>query len=118
MLAAIQRGADMFDCVIPTRVARHGKVLTGVGDFNITRAEFETDDRPLEEGCGCHTCHRHTRAYLRHLVKMGELGAHRLMTIHNLHYTLKLINGAREAIIAGVLDAYVEGVRSKRDESP
>lgn len=117
LLTAIQLGADMFDCVIPTRLARHGKALSGRGDFNVSRAEFETDERPLEEGCECHTCRHHSRAYLRHLIRMKELSAHRLMTIHNLHYTLELVRGAREAILKGELDEYVSEVRSMRSES-
>ena len=117
LLAAIERGADMFDCVIPTRLARHGKVLTRSGDFNIARAEFETDDRPLEEGCACHTCRRHSRAYLRHMVRMRELSAYRLMTIHNLHYTLSLIRRARDAIAGGTFASFTTGVRAARGES-
>lgn len=117
MLAAIERGADLFDCVIPTRLARHGKALTRLGDFNISRTHFERDDRPLEEGCSCHTCGRHSRAYLRHLMRMGELSAYRLMTIHNLHYTFNLVRQARDAILEGSFIAFSEGVRAARDES-
>ena len=117
LLAAIERGADIFDCVIPTRLARHGKVLSSGGDFNISRAEFERDDQPLEEGCSCHTCLRHSRAYVRHLVRMGELSAHRLMTIHNLHYTLNLVREARDAITLGDLAAFIVEARAGRGES-
>lgn len=114
LLDAISRGADMFDCVIPTRVARHGRALTALGDFNVNRVEYADDESPLDDDCGCLTCRRHSRAYLRHLVRMNELGAHRLLTIHNLAYTLDLVAGARAAIAAGDLSGYVASVRERR----
>ncbi|MGB7858979.1 MAG: tRNA guanosine(34) transglycosylase Tgt [Acidimicrobiia bacterium] len=114
LLDAIVRGADMFDCVIPTRLARHGKVLTRVGDFNLNQRRFEADEAPIDEECDCHTCSAHTRAYLRHLIRMGELSAHRLLTIHNLHYTLGLVAGARQAIETQTLDGYIGRIRSDR----
>lgn len=107
LLDAIARGADMFDCVIPTRVARHGRALTRAGDFNINRTEFAEDDTPLDLDCRCLTCARYSKAYLRHLVRMRELSAHRLLTIHNLTYTLDLVAGARAAIHEGTLSDYI-----------
>lgn len=118
LLDAISRGADLFDCVIPTRLARHGKVLTREGDFNLKTATYETDEAPLDEGCGCHTCSNHSRAYLRHLVRTGELSAHRLLTIHNLAYTMDLVAGAADAIAEGRLDDFIEGVAHRRRVSP
>lgn len=118
LLDAIELGADMFDCVMPTRLARHGKVLARSGDFNIRRSEFFSDTGPLDEGCGCLTCQNYSRAYLRHLVRSKELTAHRLLSIHNLRYTLDLVAGARAAIEAGSFGSYLSGVRlSRRDES-
>lgn len=114
LLDAIARGADMFDCVLPTRLARHGKVLTRFGDFNLRTAEFEADDDPIDPACPCHTCARHSRAYLRHLVRMKELSAHRLLTIHNLRYTLDLVSTARQAIVSGVFAGFVAGVADAR----
>ena len=114
LLEAIARGADMFDCVIPTRVARHGRALTRNGDFNIKRVEFTQDDGPLDPYCGCVTCRRYSRAYLRHLVRMNELSAHRLLTIHNLTYVLDLVTGARTAIESGTFSAYVAAVGELR----
>jgi len=114
LLDAIARGADMFDCVIPTRLARHGRALTSRGDFNLNRLDLADDDSPLDPECECPTCARHSRAYLRHLVRMSELSAHRLLTIHNLRYTLDLVAGARSAIEAGRLTDYVDGVRRRR----
>jgi queuine tRNA-ribosyltransferase len=116
LLDAIDRGADMFDCVIPTRLARHGRALTRTGDFNINRVEFAEDTRPLDSRCSCLACTRYTRAYLRHLVRMNELSAHRLLTIHNLSYLFDLISGAREAIESGTLRDYVESVRRQRKD--
>lgn len=114
LLEAIDRGADMFDCVLPTRLARHGKVLTRFGDFNVNRSDFELDEGPIDDQCECHTCGRYSRAYLRHLVRMRELSSHRLLTIHNLHYTLDLVDRARAAIEDGQLQAFVERVRTSR----
>ncbi|NNL97397.1 MAG: tRNA guanosine(34) transglycosylase Tgt [Acidimicrobiia bacterium] len=98
VLDAIARGCDLFDCVWPTRLARHGKVFTAAGDYSIKRAEFAEDDRPLEEGCDCLACSRYSRAYLRHLKRTGELSAQRLLSIHNLRYTMRLMSGIRDAI--------------------
>ena len=101
VLDAVARGFDLFDCVWPTRLARHGKVLTSRGDFSIRRAEFAKDQGPLDPGCDCFTCLRHSRAYLRHLRITGELLGHRLLSIHNLAHTLGVMRGARSAIKAG-----------------
>jgi queuine tRNA-ribosyltransferase len=114
LLDAIARGADMFDCVIPTRLARHGRALTRAGDFNIKRVEFTEADGPLDPECKCLTCGRYSRAYLRHLVRMNELSAHRLLTIHNLTYVLDLVSGARAAIEGGRFSRYVAEVRELR----
>lgn len=117
LLEAIGRGADMFDCVLPTRLARHGKVLSRTGDYGLKASRFESDDRPLDPDCGCHTCRRYSRAYLRHLLRMNEISGHRLVTIHNLKYTLDLIAGARTAIEHRDLDGFVTGVRQARSGS-
>jgi queuine tRNA-ribosyltransferase len=116
LLDAISRGVDLFDCVIPTRVSRHGRALTKSGDFNINRLEFASDDSPLDPECLCRTCAHHSRAYLRHLVRMDEIGVNRLLTIHNLTYTLGLVSDARKAIVDGRLGEYVESVRRQRGE--
>jgi queuine tRNA-ribosyltransferase len=114
LLDAIARGADMFDCVLPTRLARHGRVLTRIGDFNLRNAVFEVDERPIDSSCGCLTCQRYTRAYLRHLVRMKELSAHRLLTIHNLTYTVELVRSAGEAIARGRFDEFVSETSEMR----
>jgi len=114
LLDAIERGADMFDCVIPTRLARHGRALTTAGDFNVNRVEFSQDEEPLDPECRCLTCSRYSRSYLRHLIRMNELSSHRLLTIHNLTYTIDLVAGAREAIVEGRLADFVARVRASR----
>ncbi|HET7846951.1 MAG TPA: tRNA guanosine(34) transglycosylase Tgt, partial [Acidimicrobiia bacterium] len=114
LLRAIARGADLFDCVIPTRLARHGRALTRNGDFNIRQARFESDNSPLDPECPCLACTRHSRAYLRHLVRMNEISGLRLLTIHNLRYTLDLVAGAAEAIEAGRFGGHLEAVLEER----
>jgi queuine tRNA-ribosyltransferase len=116
LLDAIARGADMFDCVIPTRLARHGRALSRTGDFNVNRTEYATEAEPIDPECRCLTCSRYSRSYLRHLVRMNELSSHRLLTIHNLTYTLDLVAGARSAIAAGNLHVYVQEVRELRHD--
>ena len=101
MLAAIGAGVDMFDCVWPTRLARTGAALVGAGRINLRRAAFAGDERPLETGCACPACARHTRAQVRYLFLRGELLGYRLLTIHNLHHTLELMRRARAAILDG-----------------
>jgi queuine tRNA-ribosyltransferase len=114
LLDAIAKGADLFDCVIPTRLARHGKALTRDGDFNLKTSAYETDQRPLDPACSCHTCSNHSRAYLRHLVRTGELSAHRLLTIHNLSYTMGLFGEAADAIAEGRLADRIDTLRGRR----
>jgi queuine tRNA-ribosyltransferase len=115
LIDAVARGADMFDCVLPTRLARHGKALTARGDLNIRNARFEDDPSPLDPDCTCPTCAGYSRAYLRHLFRLNEMTGHRLMTIHNVHYTLALMDGLREAIVAGRFDDHVGQVREARE---
>jgi queuine tRNA-ribosyltransferase len=104
MLESIARGIDLFDCVLPTRFGRHGTVLTRAGRYNLKRSENTSDDGPLDVSCGCPVCSRWSRAYLRHLLVVDEPTAPRLVTLHNLWWTLRLIEEAREAILAGSLD--------------
>ncbi|HAH08139.1 MAG TPA: tRNA guanosine(34) transglycosylase Tgt [Elusimicrobia bacterium] len=98
---AFGRGVDMMDCVWPTRNARNGRVFTRTGALNIPNAEFRKDFRPIEEGCPCPACRRYTRAYLCHLHRVKELSAYRLLTLHNLHFTLGLMREIRAAIKEG-----------------
>lgn len=106
ILDAVSRGVDLFDCVLPTRLARHGKVLHPDGDFSIGRAEWTTSAEPIDPDCGCPTCCNHSRAYLRHLFAVKEFVGPRLLTLHNLQYTFDLMSGIREAVGAGSFSAY------------
>lgn len=114
ILAAIERGVDLFDCVIPTRLARHGKALTRTGDISIKRAEWILAQGPLDTACSCLTCARYSRGYLRHLYTTKEPLAHRLLTLHNLTYTFDLLRGAREAIAEGRFSDFRSGVVAAR----
>ena len=93
-------GADMFDCVMPSRNARNGQLFTRFGTLNISNACHRGDENPIDDKCGCYTCHYYSRAYLRHLYTNRELLAYRLNTIHNLYYYLKLMADMRKAIVA------------------
>ncbi|HEY7179695.1 MAG TPA: tRNA guanosine(34) transglycosylase Tgt [Gaiella sp.] len=106
ILDVIARGIDMFDCVLPTRTARTGSALTARGRLNLRNARFARDPRPLEECCGCPACTDFSRAFVRHLVNQQELLGLRLLTLHNLWFTLRLTAGARDAITRGTFDAY------------
>jgi queuine tRNA-ribosyltransferase len=105
LLDAVARGADLFDCVIPTRLARHGKVLHPEGDFSIKLARWARSTEPLDPSCACPTCRRYPRGYLRHLFAVSETTGPRLLTIHNLHYTLELLRSVRTAIAGGTFSA-------------
>ena len=106
ILEVIARGVDMFDCVLPTRVARTGSALTWEGRLNLRNAGFTRDPRPLDEACACPACTRFTRAYVRHLVNQQEILGFRLLSLHNLRFVLDLTAGARAAIERGELGAY------------
>ena len=98
VLEVIGLGVDMFDCVLPTRLARHGAALTADGRLNLKNARFRRDLGPLDPECYCETCTNHSRAYLAHLVREDELLGHRLVTLHNVHFMVELCRQAREKI--------------------
>ncbi len=110
----IERGIDMFDCVMPTRNARNGTLFTSFGRMNIRNAKFKLDTQPLDPECDCHTCKRYSRAYMHHLFRSKELTYFRLASIHNLHYYLNLVKQAREAILADRYDAFKKEFYAKR----
>jgi queuine tRNA-ribosyltransferase len=99
LIENIQRGVDMFDCVMPTRNARNGTLFTTFGRINIRRQLFIEDEKPIDESCDCYTCQNYSRAYLNHLYKANEMSYFRFASIHNLHYYLNLMKEAREAIL-------------------
>jgi queuine tRNA-ribosyltransferase len=101
----IARGIDMFDCVMPTRAARHGTILTDEGRLNLKNTQYARSDLPLDPTCSCPVCARWSRAYLRHLLRVGEPTAPRLLTIHNVHWTVHLMLRARQAIRSGTFEA-------------
>jgi len=106
MIEMVARGIDMFDCVLPTRLARNGTAFTARGTINLKNAPFIYDKGPIEEGCTCEACRLFTRGYLRHLVKAEEILGLRLISLHNLHFYLNLMARARDAIEAGTFAAF------------
>ncbi|SEF42437.1 queuine tRNA-ribosyltransferase [Butyrivibrio sp. Su6] len=106
ILEAVDRGVDFFDCVYPSRNGRHGHLYTNRGHINILNAKYEMDDTPIEEGCGCPACRRYTKAYIRHLLKAGEMLGMRLCVLHNLYFYNHMMIEIREAIEKGEYKAY------------
>ena len=98
LLGGIALGVDMFDCVLPTRLARHGALMTSTGRVNIKNEKYKEDFTPLDPNCDCYCCKNYTKAYLRHLYVCDEIFGKRLMSIHNIRFLIKLMEGAREAI--------------------
>ncbi len=98
ILEAVERGVDFFDCVYPSRNGRHGHAYTNQGKRNLLNAQYELDDRPIEEGCQCMTCRNYSRAYIRHLLKVKEMLGLRLLVLHNLYFYNKMMEEIREAI--------------------
>jgi queuine tRNA-ribosyltransferase len=124
MLKMIARGVDMFDCVLPTRAARHGKVFTRCGSYSIRAADCREDFGPLEQGCDCYACRQFSRAYLRHLIWANEILGLRLLTWHNLHVYLSVMRAAGKAIASGEFEEfqrefvahYKEGNKQNEDD--
>lgn len=108
LVECVARGIDMFDCVLPTRMARSGTALTRVGRLNLRNAQFADDPEPIAPGCTCYACANFSRAYVRHLVQAKEILAHQLLSIHNLHLMLTIARELREAILEGRFQAYRE----------
>ncbi|WP_350344428.1 tRNA guanosine(34) transglycosylase Tgt [Proteinivorax tanatarense] len=101
LLEGVGRGIDMFDCVLPTRIARNGTAMTATGRVVIRNASYAKDFSPIEDGCQCYVCRNYTRAYLRHLIKCNEILGFKLITYHNLYYLLSLMKDMRSAILEG-----------------
>ena len=106
LLEMVARGIDMFDCVLPTRLARNGTAFITTGTLNLKNAEFALDKRPIEENCACSACREFTRGYIRHLIKAEEILGLRLITLHNLHFYLNLMSRARAEIERGTFDQF------------
>ncbi|HTW37552.1 MAG TPA: tRNA guanosine(34) transglycosylase Tgt [Steroidobacteraceae bacterium] len=106
LVESVQRGIDLFDCVIPTRHARNGHLFVPGGVINIRNSAYTRDLQPIDPGCACYTCRHYTRAYLKHLDRCKEILGSRLSTIHNLHFYLELMRALRASLAAGTLDAF------------
>ncbi len=106
ILEGVERGVDFFDCVYPSRNGRHGHLYTNHGKINLFNARYETDSRPIEEGCGCPACRRYSRAYIRHLLKAKEMLGMRLCVLHNLYFYNTMMTEIRDALDVGRFAAY------------
>jgi queuine tRNA-ribosyltransferase len=115
LVEAVRRGIDMFDCVMPTRNARNGHLFVSTGVVKIRNAKHKTDTGPLDEKCDCYTCKNYSRSYLHHLDKCNEILGSRLNTIHNLHFYQSVMQGLRDALDEGSLDAFVNDFYAARD---
>jgi queuine tRNA-ribosyltransferase len=113
IVGAVERGIDMFDCVLPTRSGRTGQAFTADGPLNLRNARFAEDREPIEPGCSCPACTTFERAYVHHLVKSGEILGAMLMTQHNLWFYQRLMRGLREAISEARLGAFAHEFRSR-----
>lgn len=117
ILEAVERGVDFFDCVYPSRNARHAHLYTNFGKINLMNAKYELDDSPIEEGCKCPTCQRYSRAYLRHLLKAKEMLGMRLCVLHNLYFYNNLMSEIRDALDKGCFKEYKERRISQMNSS-
>ncbi len=108
ILEAVSRGIDMFDCVMPSRNARHGTLFTWDGVMILTNSKYTSDDKPIDLQCGCSVCQRYSRAYLRHLLKAGEILAYRLLVMHNLYFYNSLMERIRAELDAGSFDEFAK----------
>ena len=109
LFESVENGVDMFDCVLPTRIARHGVAMTSHGNLNMKNKRFERDMGPLEEGCTCYACRNYSRAYIRHLIKSDEMLGSILLTTHNLHFLISTVEQMRRAIEEDRFTEYKEG---------
>ena len=117
LFEGVERGIDMFDCVLATRIARNGTVFTKHGRMVIRNAEYAHDFRPIEEDCDCYACRNHSRAYIRHLLKAGEITGARLASIHNLRFLLRMMEDIRAAIAEDRLEEYRSDFYNRYDMS-
>jgi queuine tRNA-ribosyltransferase len=119
LFESVSRGIDLFDCVLPTRVARNGGLLTSQGRINLRNAQYAEDPAPIEKGCDCYTCRHFSRAYVRHLIKAKEIFGLRLATVHNLRFMLRLMADIRRSIVEGTFlafkEAFLAGYRTVPD---
>jgi len=110
MVEAVALGVDQFDCVLQTRLGRHGTALTGEGKLHVKNARYARDETPLDPSCSCPVCTRHSRGYIRHLVQTGEPTAARLVSLHNVAWTLRFMEEMRRSLVEGTFGAFRAGV--------
>jgi queuine tRNA-ribosyltransferase len=115
LVQCIQRGVDIFDCVLPTRLARHNTAMTDSGRMNMMNAQYAHDERPISDNCTCYTCQNYSRAYIRHLIQSREMLSGTLLSIHNIHTLLNLVRNIRDAIINGQFDDFAYNYLSNLD---
>jgi queuine tRNA-ribosyltransferase len=108
IIEGVMRGIDMFDCVLPTRIARNGTAMTARGNITVRNAEFKEDFLPIEEGCDCYACRNYSRAYIRHLINTDEIFGGRLLSLHNIRFLIRLTQSIRKAVLADRLDAFAK----------
>ena len=118
LIQGVLRGVDIFDCVLPTRLARHGSAMTRDGRLNLLNAAFSADPNPIDAECSCYTCRHFSRAYLRHLLNAKEMLAATLLSIHNLHTMLQLARDLRQAIIDGQLQNFADTALERMKSRP
>lgn len=120
LLEGVKMGMDMFDCVLPTRLARHGSAYTRKGRITVRNAVYAEDFTPLDPGCGCSVCQKYTRAYIRHLIKAGEILSHRLLSYHNIYFLHELMENIRSAIrtgrFSGFYHSFLEDYKYKEQD--
>jgi queuine tRNA-ribosyltransferase len=114
IIQAVERGVDLFDCVMPTRYARNGSAFTSNGSYHVKAGEYKADTRPVEEGCGCYACQHFSRAYIRHLLNIDEVLGIRLLTIHNIHWYMRFMEEVRNAIKNDSLELLKEKLQREK----
>ena len=108
LLEGVERGVDMFDCVLPTRIARHGNAFTRTGKLNVKNAKYKEDFTPIEDTCDCYACKHYTKAYIRHLITADETFGARLLSIHNIRFLIRLMEEIRVSIENDSFEQYKE----------
>ena len=113
LIEGVRRGIDMFDCVLATRIARNGTAMTSRGKIVVRNSKYKEDFTPLDPECGCYCCRNYTKAYLRHMVNVGEMMGGMLLSLHNITFLTKLMRGMRQAILDGCFQEFTEEVYAK-----
>ena len=113
LVECVRRGVDIFDCVLPTRLARHNAAMSDAGRMNMMNAQYARDERPISDTCTCYTCRHHSRAYIRHLIQTREMLASTLLSIHNIHTLLELARNLRQAILNGEFNLFAKNYLSR-----